>query len=67
MGITGAPSGDYFDFKCDKCGERTNNEYLGWDPSVPYFRSVCPKCGDLGTYKLDGSRWKGLPAKPDRE
>jgi hypothetical protein len=64
MGIRGQQRGGYFDIFCD-CGERTKNEYLGWDPSDPYFRATCPKCGDLGTFKV--AMWSGLPTKPDSD
>lgn len=57
--IKGEESIDYFDIVCEKCNERTQNEYLGYDPSVPRFKATCKKCGASGIWKLNN--WKGFP------
>jgi hypothetical protein len=63
--IKGETAADYFNIVCTKCGGLTQNEYLGWDPSVPHFRATCKRCKTSGTWKLDMPLWKGLPSKPE--
>jgi hypothetical protein len=65
MTIKGEDAGDYFRVLCEQCGSPTNNEYLGWDPSVPHFRATCPNCKKTGEWKLDC--WTGLSTKRARK
>jgi hypothetical protein len=59
--IKGVMTGDYFKIVCEKCGEGTKNEYIGWDPAIPSFKATCKRCGTSGMWKLD---WGGLPPNP---
>lgn len=59
--IKGVMTGDYFKIVCEKCGEGTRNEYIGWDPAIPSFKARCKKCGTSGIWKLD---WGALPPNP---
>ncbi len=65
--IKGQEAGDYFNIVCEKCGQPTKNEYLGWDPSVPHFKATCEKCGTTGIRKLDSASWVGLPYKSHKK
>ncbi len=64
MSIYGEITSDYLEIFCSECKERTKNEYLGYDPSVPYFKVTCKKCGMQTTIKFNDLYWKGLPIKP---
>jgi len=48
-----APSGDYFQVGCMKCGEACKLDFKGFDPSIPLIEVICPKCGSSGARKLD--------------
>lgn len=61
LNIKGKTGDDYFVIYCEKCGENTVNEYLGYDPGVPRFKATCQKCGDSGIWKL--GTFEGLPQK----
>ena len=58
MELTGKMTGDYFQLVCVEHNAPTDNQYLGWDPSVPHFKSTCKRCNKSIELKLD--RWKGL-------
>jgi hypothetical protein len=59
LAIEGKPSEGLFIIICAKCGNPTENEYLGYDPWVPRFRATCSKCGEYSDWTL--SMWNGLP------
>jgi hypothetical protein len=67
LSIRGETHADYFDLFCENCNERTTNEYLGGDPAVPHFQATCKQCREHAKFKLDISRWKGLPLEPDKD
>jgi hypothetical protein len=49
------PSGDYLHVVCEKCGEASELDFKGYDPSVPLIEITCQKCGSSGKWKL----WMG--------
>ena len=55
-------SPDRFRILCLKCGQPTQNEYLGYDPWVPRFRASCRNCDSSSEWELDC--WNGLHLTP---
>ena len=64
LNIVGKGEGDYFQFRCEKCNEILDCEYLGYERAMPHFRATCPKCKETAEKKLVRTHWKGLPAEP---
>lgn len=62
--VVGAESGDYFLFRCTKCGEEIDLTYRGRDPSAPYFIYSCSKCKKKGSFKFQIPKSHGFPLKP---
>jgi len=52
--FTGGGSGDYLRLECNKCKERCEFAFLGFDPSIPLGRVTCPTHGTLWEGKIDG-------------
>lgn len=63
MSIYGKVHTDYLEIYCSTCNERTQNEFLGFDPIMPYFSATCNKCSRTLNIKFNNLFWKGFPNK----
>ena len=63
--IKGFDLGEYFELRCEECGDATQNEYLGRDPVMPKFRATCRQCNESFEWKMRNDKWSGLPLYPE--
>ena len=66
LSIRGETRGEYFHILCDKCGDNTFNEYLGFETEkgysdgVPHLKVTCQKCNSSNVFKLMPMDWKDI-------
>jgi hypothetical protein len=48
-----APSGDYLQVNCVRCGDACEFDFCGFGPGIPLVKVTCPNCGGSGKWKLD--------------
>ena len=66
LSIKGETRGEYFHILCDKCGNNTYNEYLGFETEegysdgVPHLKVTCKKCKSSSVFKLMPTDWKDI-------
>lgn len=73
LSIKGETRGEYFHILCEKCGNNTYNEYLGfatkkgYSDGVAHLNVKCKKCKNSRMFKLMPFDWVAIKERTKKQ